>query len=179
MQISYKKISWTVYILGWQKYASYIVCACIKMKTLVQALLTKRPLADLQLEITKLCSGFRMGLTTFYDNNTFSSSCGLYINTLIYFRNKDLEINMVLFIHLLFNFSWQIFFLLAVATNQSCALLNHNPLYKDCLQITLIISYYYMRNFWNMIGLEQWHFSLIWNTYMWKLQTFCGCSNKL
>ena len=165
-----------MYILGWQKYASYIVCACIKMKALVQALLTMRPLADLQLEITKLCSGFRMGLTTFYDNNTFSSSCGLYINTLIYFRNKDLEINMVLFIHLLFNFSWQIFFS-TCSGNQSklcSALLNQNPLYKDCLQITLIISYYYMRNFWNMIGLEQWHFSLISNVKNYKL--FVGSS---
>jgi len=37
-----------------------------------------------------------------------------------------------------------------------------------------IFLYYYMRNFWNLIGLEQWYFSLIWNTYMWKLQTFCG-----
>ena len=34
--------------------------------------------------------------------------------------------------------------------------------------------YYYIRNFCNLIGLEQWYFSLIWNTYMWKLQTFCG-----
>ena len=33
--------------------------------------------------------------------------------------------------------------------------------------------YYYRRNFCNLIGLEQWYFSLIWNTYMWKLQTFC------
>ena len=31
-----------------------------------------------------------------------------------------------------------------------------------------------MRNFCNLIGLEQWDFSLIWNTYMWKLPTFCG-----
>ena len=77
MQISYKKISWTVYVLGLQKYASYIVCACIKMKTLTQALLTKRPLADLQLEITILCSGFRMGFMTLYDNGTFSASCRL------------------------------------------------------------------------------------------------------
>ena len=30
--------------------------------------------------------------------------------------------------------------------------------------------YYYMRNFCNLIILEQWYFSLIWNTYMWKLQ---------
>ena len=30
-----------------------------------------------------------------------------------------------------------------------------------------------MKNFCNLIGLEQWYFSLIWNTYMWKLQTFC------
>ena len=32
--------------------------------------------------------------------------------------------------------------------------------------------YYYMRNFCNLIGLERWYFSLIWNTYTWKLQTF-------
>ena len=31
--------------------------------------------------------------------------------------------------------------------------------------------YYYMRNFCNLIGLEQWHFSLIWNTYVWKLHS--------
>jgi len=35
----------------------------------------------------------------------------------------------------------------------------------------LLLLYFYMRN---LIGLEQWYFSLIWNTYMWKLQTFCG-----
>ena len=34
--------------------------------------------------------------------------------------------------------------------------------------------YHCMRNFCNLIGLEQWYFSLTWNTYMWKLQTFCG-----
>ena len=38
--------------------------------------------------------------------------------------------------------------------------------------------YYYMRNFCNLIGLEQWYFSLIWNTYMWKFQTFCGSQYK-
>ena len=27
--------------------------------------------------------------------------------------------------------------------------------------------------FCNLIGLEPWYFSLIWNTYMWKLQTVC------
>ena len=36
-----------------------------------------------------------------------------------------------------------------------------------------ISLYYYMKNFCNFIGLEQWYFSVIWNTYMWKLQTFC------
>ena len=36
------------------------------------------------------------------------------------------------------------------------------------------VLYCYMRNFCNLIGLEQWYFTLIWNTYMWKLQTFCG-----
>ena len=40
--------------------------------------------------------------------------------------------------------------------------------------VVLLCLYYYMRNFCNLIGLEQWYFSLIWNTYMWKLQTFCG-----
>ena len=34
--------------------------------------------------------------------------------------------------------------------------------------------YYHMKNFCNLICLEQWYFSLIWNTCMWKLQTFCG-----
>ena len=38
----------------------------------------------------------------------------------------------------------------------------------------LRLLYYYMRNYCNLIGLEQWYFSLIWNTYMWKLQTFRG-----
>ena len=36
-----------------------------------------------------------------------------------------------------------------------------------CTAITLIklllFLYYYMRNFCNLIGLEQWYFSLIWN----------------
>ena len=36
------------------------------------------------------------------------------------------------------------------------------------------VLYCYMRNFCNLIGLEQWYFSLIWNTDMWKLQTFCS-----
>ena len=35
---------------------------------------------------------------------------------------------------------------------------------------------YYMRNFCNLIGLEQWYFSLIWNTHRWKLQPFVGSS---
>ena len=34
--------------------------------------------------------------------------------------------------------------------------------------------YYFMRNFCNLIGLEQWYFSLIWNTYVWKSQNLCG-----
>ena len=32
---------------------------------------------------------------------------------------------------------------------------------------------YYMTNFCNLIGFEQWYLRLIWNTYMWKLQAFC------
>ena len=36
------------------------------------------------------------------------------------------------------------------------------------------LLYYYTRNFCNLIGLDQWYFSLIWNTYMWKLQIFFG-----
>ena len=40
------------------------------------------------------------------------------------------------------------------------------------------LLYYYMRYFCNLIGLEQWYFSLTWNTYMWKLQTFAGSNNK-
>ena len=38
----------------------------------------------------------------------------------------------------------------------------------------LVFLYYYMRNFCNLIALDQWYFSLIWNTYMWKLQNLCG-----
>ena len=38
----------------------------------------------------------------------------------------------------------------------------------------LKVLYYHTKNYYNLIGLEQWYFSLIWNTYMWKLQTFCG-----
>ena len=93
------------------------------MKALVRASLTKRSLADLQLEVTKLCSGFRTGLTTFYDNDTFSSSCRLYINTLIYCWNKDLEINMVLLNICCSTLVAKFFFLFAMAANQSCALL--------------------------------------------------------
>ena len=33
------------------------------------------------------------------------------------------------------------------------------------------LLYYYMRNFCNLTGVEQWYFSLIWNTYVWKLQS--------
>ena len=36
------------------------------------------------------------------------------------------------------------------------------------------ILYYYMRNFCKLIALERWYFSLIWNTYMSKLQNLCG-----
>ena len=52
------------------------------------------------------------------------------------------------------------------------------------LLIGLVKLYNYMKNFCNLIGLKQWYFSvLILNTYMWKLQTFCGflvwlCINK-
>ena len=36
---------------------------------------------------------------------------------------------------------------------------------------SLLQVLYYMRNFCDLIGLEQWYFSLIWNSYLWKLQT--------
>ena len=42
------------------------------------------------------------------------------------------------------------------------------------VRMLLLHLYYNMKNFCNFIGLEQWYLSLIWNTYMWKLQTFCG-----
>ena len=32
----------------------------------------------------------------------------------------------------------------------------------------LLILYYHKWNFCNLIGLEQWYFNSIWNTYMWK-----------
>ena len=35
-----------------------------------------------------------------------------------------------------------------------------------------------MRNFCNLIGLEQEHFSLIWDTHMWKLKNLCGYEYK-
>ena len=38
--------------------------------------------------------------------------------------------------------------------------------------------YYYVGNFCNLIGLEQWCFSLIWNTYKWKLQNLWGWQYK-
>ena len=38
-----------------------------------------------------------------------------------------------------------------------------------CAELQYLYMYYYMRNFFNLIGLEQWYFSLIWNTYHWKL----------
>ena len=44
--------------------------------------------------------------------------------------------------------------------------------FRDCKKIASL--YYHMRNFYNLIGLELWYFSLIWNNYMWKLQTFRG-----
>ena len=45
---------------------------------------------------------------------------------------------------------------------------------EDVNDTGFISLYYYMKNYCNLIGLEQWYFSLIWNTYIWKLQTFCG-----
>ena len=36
----------------------------------------------------------------------------------------------------------------------------------------LLILYYYKRNFYNLIGLEQWYFNSIWNTYMYMWKTF-------
>ena len=32
----------------------------------------------------------------------------------------------------------------------------------------------FLQLYYNLIGLGQWYVSLIWNTFMWKLQTFCG-----
>ena len=50
----------------------------------------------------------------------------------------------------------------------------HKAAYLMVMIFSVFISlYYYMKNFCNFIGLEQWYFSVIWNTYMWKLQTFC------
>ena len=41
------------------------------------------------------------------------------------------------------------------------------------------LLYYYMRNFCNLIGLDQWYFSLIWNTYMWKITNLLLVQNCL
>ena len=43
-------------------------------------------------------------------------------------------------------------------------------------EISYLQLYYYMRNFCSLMGLEQWYFSLIWETYMWKLQPFASSS---
>ena len=51
---------------------------------------------------------------------------------------------------------------------------NYNEQFYKYEKMFFKYLYYYMRNFCNLIGLEQLYFSLIWNTYMWKLQTFCG-----
>ena len=42
------------------------------------------------------------------------------------------------------------------------------------LPIAFYQLYYFVRNFFNLVGLEQWYFSLIWNTCMWKIQNVCG-----
>ena len=47
---------------------------------------------------------------------------------------------------------------------------------KSTSDETFQYLYYYMRNFCYLIGLERWFFSLIWNIYMLKLQTFAGSS---
>ena len=55
--------------------------------------------------------------------------------------------------------------------------ISHGYIIDDAIHALLLninLLYYYMRNFCNLIRLEQWYFSLIWNTYMGKLQTFCG-----
>ena len=36
------------------------------------------------------------------------------------------------------------------------------------IHVIVLVLYY------NLIALEQWYFSIIWNTYMWKLQNYCG-----
>ena len=51
-----------------------------------------------------------------------------------------------------------------------------SPALVSLAQVTSLFSirlpwlYYYLRNFCHLIGWEQRYFSLIWNTYMWKLQ---------
>ena len=52
--------------------------------------------------------------------------------------------------------------------------ISHESYFLVELNGKFVSVYYYMGNFCNLIGLEQWYFNLIWNTYMWKLQTFCG-----
>ena len=46
---------------------------------------------------------------------------------------------------------------------------------SPCWSLMILhLLYCYMRNFCNLIGLEEWYFNLSWNTYMWKLQILCG-----
>jgi len=70
-------------------------------------------------------------------------------------------------------FKWQIF----VNNNRDFLIKNAIDL-ENSFFFFFKSLYYYMRNFCNLIGLEQWYFSLIWNTYMWKLQPFGGSSIK-
>ena len=53
--------------------------------------------------------------------------------------------------------------LLIVYSNNSIKILYYSDIYTTTWGL----------NFCNLIGLEQWYFSLIWNKYMWKSQTFC------
>ena len=76
---------------------------------------------------------------------------------------------------------------LAVVTDDDNRCVFVNTIFKKIRNIWTIITihtarscvlfkglYYYMRDYCNLIGLKQWYFSLIWNTYMLKLQTFFG-----
>ena len=63
--------------------------------------------------------------------------------------------------------------------NFTCEITNYRLNFERKLRshlspIILVRLYYYMRNFYNLIGLERWYFRLIYNTYLSKLQTFCG-----
>ena len=89
-------------------------------------------------------------LTPFFKYSTY-----LHTYTLVAQSSKSVEKNLAYF---------KIYWIFG--TNTSCP---PKAMQNGILSIILLHE-----KICNLIGLEQWYFSLIWKSYMWKLQTFCG-----